>query len=191
LVAMHVNTQVAERRAEARKEAANTNDSQVLPTTPLAGDHPAATAPAASTSAAAASPHSDGDGTAAAEVTVETRPVDSNAACFGTLPRGMLLPATVSYVLLQMVFFAVAISTTGTTSTHVNPMIGTDTAGLRALGATWTQGVREYNEWWRVLTAGVVHAGLIDLVFSGCGVVLAGSRLERRWGPSSPRRCSW
>lgn len=179
---------MAERREEARKEAANANapsvlgkDGQgVLPATPLSEDHPAASA--ASISAAAASPQSDG--TAAAGAGAEAQTVDIEAACFWMVPREVMLPAIATYVLFQIVFFAVAISTAGITSTRVNPMIGTDTAGLRALGATWTQGVREHNEWWRVLTAGLLHAGFIDLVFGVCGVVLAGSRLEQRSGPS-------
>ena len=69
-----------------------------------------------------------------------------------------------------MLYFAAGVSRKGITAARVNPMMGTDAAGLRELGATSMRDVRESDEWWRVITAGFLHAGFVDLVFGALGV---------------------
>ena len=63
-----------------------------------------------------------------------------------------------------------------------NPNLGPDAAVLIALGARDTPLIRDHHEWWRLITAMFLHAGLIHIVFNTTCLWSIGAPLERTFG---------
>ncbi|MBX3440493.1 MAG: rhomboid family intramembrane serine protease, partial [Planctomycetaceae bacterium] len=65
----------------------------------------------------------------------------------------------------------------------------TNTGNLDDLGALIIPTSETPGEWWRILTAGVLHAGPLHLGLNLMGLFYLGSRLERAWGPRRMLLC--
>lgn len=69
------------------------------------------------------------------------------------------------------------------------PHGSTNMINLFYLGALRIPTSTTPGEWWRVLTAGVLHAGPVHLTMNLLGLLYLGSRLERAWGPLRMLAC--
>ncbi|MBO0836681.1 MAG: rhomboid family intramembrane serine protease [Actinobacteria bacterium] len=52
---------------------------------------------------------------------------------------------------------------------------------IAAAGAVWTPAIAA-GEWWRLVTAGVLHGSLIHLVLNSCALLVIGTAAEHRFG---------
>src|SRR2546423_4008288 len=58
---------------------------------------------------------------------------------------------------------------------------GGDLPDIAAWGAVWSPAIAA-GEWWRLVTAGFLHAGLLHLAFNGYALLVIGDAAERRLG---------
>lgn len=73
----------------------------------------------------------------------------------------------------------------GVAPLNINPMIGPYPDALSEWGAKNTVLILDDNEWWRLLTPILLHAGVIHL---GCNIMVqldTGAFFEREWGSSN------
>jgi len=70
----------------------------------------------------------------------------------------------------------------GVESLKVNPWVGVSVETLIKLGAKDVPLIVDQNQWWRLLTPIVLHAGIIHVALNVVAQILLGIHLERRIG---------
>lgn len=86
-------------------------------------------------------------------------------------PRSVATPVTWTLILVNLAFFALEV-----------PGGAQDQANLIRLGALLAPVERLDGEWWRLLTAGFLHFGVVHLVLNVAGIWILGRYTERVWG---------
>jgi membrane associated rhomboid family serine protease len=93
-------------------------------------------------------------------------------------------PFTYLIVILSTIMLVVSIGMNGWKFAPIddNPMIGPDQSVLLDLGALFTPKIVEENEWYRLVTPIVLHAGIIHYVINMLAILMVGTAVERVHG---------
>lgn len=84
---------------------------------------------------------------------------------------------------VQIVMLAVAMALHGgAVSMDENPMLGPHYYILDVLGAKNVARIKEFGEWWRLLTPMLLHTGVLHLIGNLLVQLRTGSQLEYMWG---------
>ncbi|MEU3310757.1 rhomboid family intramembrane serine protease [Nocardiopsis sp. NPDC055551] len=82
---------------------------------------------------------------------------------------------TWTILVMMVVGFALQLGTS-------NPIGQATMSPLTGLFSMWGYGVVEYGEWYRLITAAFLHAGVFHLLFNGYAMFILGPQLERWLG---------
>ena len=61
-------------------------------------------------------------------------------------------------------------------------LMNLDRGTLAALGAKWSPYIVQYGQWWRLITAGFLHGGLIHILMNGWAMLQLGRNVDVIYG---------
>jgi len=108
---------------------------------------------------------------------------DTNIYPHTGIKRYLYYPTfTILVTIAELVLLIWSCTINGLVSTDLNPMIGPSAETLVYVGGKWTPYIINQSQWWRLITAMFLHAGIIHFITNAIAQIIMCGIMEMRYG---------